>query len=240
MDNVAEAYFPHEEGIKMAREREVGRPFVLTVTERMAHSVVNYWLVLVLDVIGAAVFLIIGIRRFSGSILLAGASIGVGFFAWGLLEYVLHRFVMHGRPSMARRGHARHHADGTAFISTPLFVVMAGAWVIYAMLSLVFPVGVACLLVFGLYAGYNYYALLHHAQHYRGGAIARVAWLARLERAHRIHHRRHLVNYGVSTTIWDRLFGTFEPENDPGNDHSPRRRLVRPRSILANLRRLHP
>ena len=68
---------------------------------------------------------------------------------------------------MARRGHALHHADDTAFISTPVFIVMAGAWIIYAMLSLVFPVGIACLLVFGLYAGYNYYALLHHVQHHR-------------------------------------------------------------------------
>jgi sterol desaturase/sphingolipid hydroxylase (fatty acid hydroxylase superfamily) len=224
----------------MVREREVGSHFVLTATERMAHSVVNYWLVLVVDVMGAAVFLVAGIRRFSGSLFFAGASVIVGFLAWGLLEYVLHRFVMHGRPSMARRGHALHHADGTAFISTPAFIVMAAAWVICAMLSLVFPVGVACLLVFGLYAGYNYYALLHHVQHHRATGLAGVGYFARLARTHRIHHDDHLVNYGVSTTIWDRLLGTFRPENESGNDQRPRRRLVRPRSTFASLRRLHP
>lgn len=224
----------------MAREREAGRHFVLTATERLAHSAVNYWLVLVMDVVGAAVFLVAGIGRFSGSPMFAAASVIIGFLAWGLLEYVLHRFVMHGRPSMARRGHALHHADDTAFISTPVFIVMAGAWIIYAMLSLVFPVGIACLIVFGLYAGYNYYALLHHVQHHRATVFAGVACLTRLERAHRIHHDHHLVNYGVSTTIWDRLLGTFQPENEAGNDRPPRRRLARPRSTLADLRRLHP
>jgi sterol desaturase/sphingolipid hydroxylase (fatty acid hydroxylase superfamily) len=190
--------------------------FVLAAAERMAHSAVNYWLVLVADVMAAALFLIVGIRRFSGSPVLAAVSVSVGFLAWGLLEYVLHRFVMHGRPSMARRGHALHHADGRAFISTPAFVVMALAWVIYAMLSIVFPVGVACLLVFGLYAGYNYYALLHHVQHHRGAALARIGYLARLERAHQVHHEHQLVNYGVSTTLWDRLFGTFDRAGERG------------------------
>ena len=38
------------------------------------------------------------------------------------------------------------------------------------------------LLVFGLYAGYNYFALVHHLQHYRGTNLAGVAYLRRLER----------------------------------------------------------
>ena len=223
----------------MPRERENRRHVVFSATERMAHSVVNYWLVLVVDVAGAAVFLFVGVRRFAGPRLLAAALVCAGFLAWGLLEYVLHRFVMHGRPSMARRGHALHHADDTAPISTPVFIMMALAWAICALLSLVMPFGAACLLVFGTYAGYNYYALLHHVQHHRAAALEGVPLFARLERAHRIHHDHHVVNYGVSTTLWDRLLGTFQPENEPRH-HRSKQPPVRSRSTLASLLRLHP
>ena len=92
----------------------------------------------------------------------------------------------------------------TALISTPALVVMAAACATWATLSVVFPTDVACLLVFGLYAGYNHYALLHHLQHRRGTVLA---CLAGLERVHRIHHDRNIVNYGVTTTLWDRLLG---------------------------------
>ena len=105
----------------------------------------------------------------------------------------------------------------TALISTPALVVMAAACVTWATLSMVFPTDVACLMVFGLYAGYNYYALLHHLQHRRRTIPA---CLAGLERVHRIHHHRHMVNYGVTTTLWDRLLGTFQPSHESGNARS--------------------
>ena len=193
------------------------RNILLTTVERLIYSAPNYWFVLISDVAGAAGFLVFGIRHLSGSATVAGVLVIVGFIAWGFLEYVLHRWVLHGRPSMARRGHARHHADDTALIGTPALVGVAAACALWAMLSMVFPTDVACLLVFGLYAGYNHYALLHHLQHRRGGALT---YLAGLERAHRIHHRQHTVNYGVTTTLWDRLFGTFLPSHESGSHRS--------------------
>jgi hypothetical protein len=39
---------------------------------------------------------------------------------------------------------------------------MTGALAIWGLLGLVLPAGVAALLVFGLYAGYNYFSLVHH------------------------------------------------------------------------------
>jgi sterol desaturase/sphingolipid hydroxylase (fatty acid hydroxylase superfamily) len=27
------------------------------------------------------------------------------------------------------------------------------------------------------------------------------------------------VNFGISTTMWDRLFGTFQPKNEPATDY---------------------
>jgi sterol desaturase/sphingolipid hydroxylase (fatty acid hydroxylase superfamily) len=189
------------------------RNILLTTAERMIYSAQNYWLVLVSDVAGAVGFLIVGLRHLSSSATAAVVSVIVAFLASSFFEYAIHRWVLHGRPSMARRGHARHHANHTALISTPALVVISAACALWAMLSLVFPADIASLLVFGLYAGYNHYALLHHLQHRPGRSFA---CLAGLERVHRLHHAQHTVNYGVTTTIWDRLLGTFQPPDDSG------------------------
>ena len=113
--------------------------------------------------------------------------------------------------SAARRGHALHHADDTALIAAPVFAVMAGAWLIWAVLAPLAGGSLAALLVCGLYAGYNHYALVHHVLHHHERLVARVGW-GRIERCHRVHHACHDVNFGVTTTLWDRIFGTYQPE----------------------------
>jgi sterol desaturase/sphingolipid hydroxylase (fatty acid hydroxylase superfamily) len=184
---------------------------LLGTLERMVHSAANYWIGLFSDIVCALVFLILGRHQFFGPALLAAAAVSVGFLAWGFIEYAVHRWVLHGHPAIARRDHARHHADGTALISTPFLVIMAVASVMWGLFALVIPAGLAALLVFGIYSGYNYFAVLHHLQHHREKDLARFAPWRRSEQHHRIHHHRHVVNYGITTTIWDRLLGTFEP-----------------------------
>ena len=80
----------------------------------------------------ALAFLALGLNRFSGAWVVSGGVVIVGFMSSGLLEYVLHRWVLHGPSPMARRGHAQHHAEPRALISTPLFVIMTGALAIWA------------------------------------------------------------------------------------------------------------
>jgi sterol desaturase/sphingolipid hydroxylase (fatty acid hydroxylase superfamily) len=191
----------------------------LSALDRMVHSAANYWVVMLSDLAAALAFLALGLHRFSGPWVMAGGGALVGFLSCGLLEYLVHRWVLHGPPSLARRGHAQHHAEPRALISTPLFVIMTGALAIWGLLGLVLPAGLAAFLVFGLYAGYNYFALVHHWQHHRGHDRARVAYLRRLERLHHLHHHRPVVNFGISTTIWDRLFGTFQPTPEPATDY---------------------
>jgi len=191
---------------------------LLGALDRIVNSPANYWVAILCDLAAALAFLVLGVTRFSGPFVVAGGLITVGIMSWGLIEYILHRWVLHGRLSMATRGHARHHAEPRALISTPLFVIMTGALVIRGLLGLVLPAGVADLLVFGLYIEYNYFALVHHAQHHRANGLACVTYLRRLERQHHLHHHRQLVNFGISTTIWDHLFGTFQPTNKPATD----------------------
>jgi hypothetical protein len=148
---------------------------LLGALDRMVYSSAHYWVAMLSDLAAALAFLALGLHRFSGPWLVAGGVAIVGLMSYGLLEYVVHRWVLHGPPSMARRGHAQHHAEPRALISTPLFVIMTGALAIWGLLGLVLPAGLAALLVFGLYAGYNYFALVHHRQHHRGKDVAGVA-----------------------------------------------------------------
>jgi sterol desaturase/sphingolipid hydroxylase (fatty acid hydroxylase superfamily) len=161
------------------------------------------------DVVAALLFLGVGLLRFAGSPIAAAALIVAGWVAWGGVEYAIHRWVLHGPPSIASRAHARHHAEPDALIAMPALVSPALAGGVWALLAFWLGGGAAALAVCGLYAGYNYYALLHHLLHQRPAMRDRVPALRRLDGAHRIHHRRPRVNYGVSSTVWDRLMRSF-------------------------------
>ena len=193
---------------------------LLGALDRMFYSSANYWVMLLSDIAAALAFLALGVHEFSGSRLVAGMAVVAGFVAFGPLEYAVHRWILHGPPSMARRAHVQHHAEPHALISAPLFVIAALAVAVWGLFSLVLPIGFSALVVFGMYAGYNYFAVLHHLQHHRRDELAQVAYLARLERLHHVHHHRPAVNFGISTTIWDRLFGTFQPAHDQASDRT--------------------
>lgn len=175
------------------------------------RSPAHYWVAMVCDGVGALVFLALGLSRTSGLAVAAGAVVLAGFLTWSLVEYAIHRWILHGWPAPARDSHARHHANPAALISTPVFVMAAGAFGLWMLLRLVLPSGFAAFAVFGMYAGYDYFSALHHLQHHRQPGLSRVTSLRRLERLHHVHHGRPTVNFGVTTTLWDRVFGTYQP-----------------------------
>ena len=179
--------------------------------DRLVDSATNYWVALFSDIAAALAFLALGLHRFSGSPVSACGFVIAGLASYSWIEYAVHRWILHGPFPAARRGHARHHGAPRALISTPLFVIMTAAVIVWLLGDLFLPRGVSALVVFGLYASYNYFALLHHVQHHRGAALARVTYWRHLERHHHVHHHQPIVNFGISTTIWDRLFGTFDP-----------------------------
>lgn len=182
---------------------------LLAIPGQLLDSPANYHASLFVDAAGAAIFLLIGLRA-SISTGASVAAVGAGLAAWSLMEYGMHRWVGHGPSSFARRGHVMHHSDDQALIAAPVFFVMAGAFAIWAALAVVAGTGVAALLVCGLYIGYNLYALVHHVLHHHEALAAR-GWFQTLERRHRIHHAHHQVNFGVTSALWDRIFGTYQP-----------------------------
>ena len=67
--------------------------------DRIVSSSANYWAAMLSDLVAALGFLALGLNRFSGSWVVAGAVVIAGFLSSGLLEYVVHRWVLHGPPS---------------------------------------------------------------------------------------------------------------------------------------------
>jgi len=132
----------------------------------------------------------------------------VGIALWTLLEYVLHRFAFHGRTMFAPM-HARHHVAPKAYIGTPTWLSLA-----ILAVGIFLPVwglssrNVASGVTAGVMLGFFIYGLLHHAIHHRRPRLL-MAWLGTATRRHMHHH--HAVrggNYGVTTQLWDLVFGT--------------------------------
>ncbi len=138
----------------------------------------------------------------------------VGFLGFLILEYALHRWILHAAPGTRRarrlsRFHANHHLRprdlsvlflpaSTAILAAPL---LAGFWA-------VLPGGAALVLLAGLLAGLAYYEYVHFTAH-RVGASLRAPWLRWLRARHLLHHHRSERHwFGVSLPVLDDLLGS--------------------------------
>jgi sterol desaturase/sphingolipid hydroxylase (fatty acid hydroxylase superfamily) len=180
-----------------------------SLLQRVACSPINYWAAMVTDVVAAAVLAWLGAVWYSGPPIVAVFLVLGGLLSWGFLEYLLHRWVLHGIFSAIRKEHARHHGQPRAPISTPWLVIPACATLTCATLSVVMSPGAAALATFGLYVGYNYFAIVHHLLHHRPATLARLRYFEGQVNIHELHHREPQVHFGISYSMWDRLFGTF-------------------------------
>lgn len=139
------------------------------------------------------------------------ACAALGLASWTLIEYGLHRFVLHGlRPFSS--WHTEHHMRPAARIYSPTLVsVTLIAALVYLPAWLICGPWPACAGTFGIVAGDFGYAITHHAIHHWG---AEGGWIRGRKRWHGLHHARRLDllgrpgYYGVTTSFWDHLFRT--------------------------------
>lgn len=132
--------------------------------------------------------------------------VALGFAGWTMVEYLLHRFVLHGVQPF-KRWHEEHHRRPTALICAPT-IFSASLVVVLVFLPAFLLGGIwdACALTLGLVTGYLLYAVTHHATHHWQ---AKGAWLKGRKRWHALHHHHAgSGGYGVTTAFWDHVFGT--------------------------------
>ena len=147
--------------------------------------------------------------------LLPVLGIGVlGLVTWTLTEYCLHRFVFH-YPARSRVGkwfvylfHGNHHDDPRD--KTRLVMPPAGAIPIMAALFFLFGLVIPAPWIepFGAFfiVGYLSYDYIHYATHHFPMKNPVAKYLRR-------HHLKHHFSgergrYGVSSPLWDIVFGT--------------------------------
>lgn len=137
-----------------------------------------------------------------------------GMFSWSLFEYLMHRFVFHylTESAIGRRLiyilHGNHHEyprDRQRLFMPPVPSVL-----IAVILFSVFKVGMGSnALVFfpGFLFGYLIYGSMHYAIHAWNPPFK---WMKPLWRNHHLHHYKdEAKGFGVSSTLWDHVFGTM-------------------------------
>ncbi len=148
-----------------------------------------------------------------------GATAGLffaGWLAWTLNEYWLHRTLFHWVPetSWGPRMHFFLHGVHHDWPRDPYRLVMPPAVsVTLFWLFLGFWVAVLGRAGWAMHAGFTFgymvYDLTHYYLHHHK---ARWDWVKKLRRHHLIHHApkaKHGGKFGVSTTLWDHVFGTM-------------------------------
>src|SRR6266699_5110270 len=126
----------------------------------------------------------------SDAVLFAGDVV-----AFTLAEYLVHRFVLHG---FAPTEHRLHHAN-------PDGAVLTIFWQIWTCFALVYLIAGGAF-VAGALVAYAWYLFVHRCAHH-----GPVKLPLSLLKHHHSHHRFASRNYGVSTTLWDHVFGTMLP-----------------------------
>jgi hypothetical protein len=93
--------------------------------------------------------------------------VGLGLASWTLIEYVLHRLVMHGFQPFSR-WHAQHHQRPTALICTPtiMSMLLIVALVFLPALMVSDSLWRACALTLAVVVGYLFYSIMRHATHH--------------------------------------------------------------------------
>ena len=148
--------------------------------------------------------------------------IGMGVLSWTLLEYGLHRFVFHfnARSVFGRRllyaAHMSHHenprATGRLFSSLIISLPVATAYLLLAWIA-TGSLHAASYLFAGLAAGYLGYEWLHFQAHHRRPRLRLFRYLKTYHLLH--HHDTPELRFGVSSPLFDMLFGTFRPVRKP-------------------------
>ncbi|UJR79301.1 sterol desaturase family protein [Sandaracinus amylolyticus] len=141
-----------------------------------------------------------------------------GFLITTFIEYCLHRWIFHFVPKneKQRLQHFLLHGYHHEFMNDPMRLVLPpiGIWPFAAIVAGIWY------LVFGAYwfpifagtaAGYIAYDWVHYYTHYFNpkGGVGR--WLKRYHMLH--HHDSPNHRYGITSPLWDFVFGTYLPLN---------------------------
>lgn len=177
-------------------------------TDKIVVSPLNYWFGFVADASIAVIFLTVGLRTYAANPALCTLSVVAGSVTWGFIEYACHRWFFHGEHTPASKSHGRHHENPETLIALPWFTSTVTAPCLWLVLRMVIPAAPASFAVSTMALGYAYYGVLHHLEHHTEINDINLKGFKRWRAYHRVHHKMLDTNFGVTTSLWDRVFGT--------------------------------
>jgi dihydroceramide fatty acyl 2-hydroxylase len=149
----------------------------------------------------------------AGAALVAG-----GWLAFSLMEYLLHRFAFHrafphtpgGRlEGFLTHGYHHHYPNDRMRLVMPPLIAWPLALVVWGVYRVALGPGVSGALFAGTLLGYVIYDCTHYYAHHARPRAGVGRWLRRYHLLH--HHDRQGGRFGVSSPLWDLVFGTFHP-----------------------------
>jgi sterol desaturase/sphingolipid hydroxylase (fatty acid hydroxylase superfamily) len=136
-----------------------------------------------------------------------------GVFFWTFFEYIMHRFVFHwvsDNPRIQRISyvlHGNHHEyprDRQRLFMPPVPSLIIAS-IIFLLMNLVIGQNVFAFFP-GFMIGYLMYGSMHYAIHAWNPPYK---WMKPIWRNHHLHHyKSEEKGFGVSSHIWDKVFGT--------------------------------
>jgi len=164
------------------------------------------------------------VERGSAALVPVLTAYAAGILVWSLSEYLLHRFVFHYEPTQRWLQrvwyliHGVHHEQPqckTRLVMPPILSIPLALF-----FYVVFRVTVGMILALprlsgpsfaGFLTGYLAYDMLHYAEHHLS---MRWGFLKFLKRYHLRHHYKNPNHgFGVSSPVWDVVFGTKPKES---------------------------
>jgi 4-hydroxysphinganine ceramide fatty acyl 2-hydroxylase len=137
-----------------------------------------------------------------------------GMVFWSLFEYIAHRFIFHWVAESERakkivyvlHGNHHHYPRDRERLFMPPVPSLIIASVIFCLMYLLIRTNVFMFFP-GFILGYLMYGSMHYAIHAWNPPFK---WMKALWRNHHLHHyKNEHMGFGVSSTLWDHVFGTM-------------------------------
>ena len=142
----------------------------------------------------------------------------LGLFYWTFFEYLLHRFGFHCEQFLPDNRyvitlhyllHGIHHAypmDSLRLVFPPVLGITMAVLLKQGLYNALMPLPFADAFMAGKLVGYIWYDLFHYFSHHSQAKDGYAAFMKRYHLAH--HYKNPNLGFGVSSHIWDIVFGT--------------------------------
>ena len=178
---------------------------LLNAILRLSKTPLNYWAEFAIDIPFGAVMIFTCLRSKDFGPIAFVLTILLGLFLFSIIEYSFHRWLFHGSVQIMAQGHRAHHENPLGYDSLPFFLPALSLLALTVVFVMLMPAKYAFLLTGTIALGYVIYGLSHFTiHHHRFHYVLARNWAAN----HHIHHHHADTNFGVTTPLWDKVFGT--------------------------------